>query len=450
MGRLFGTDGIRAKYGEFPLVEKFIIKLGKAVGEILSSQHLEPSFLIARDTRSSGSELESFLLKGISSYPIRVYLAGVLPTAASSYIIRKHKINLGIIISASHNLSEDNGIKFFSSDGLKASNDFEEKIESLVLDKEDEIELEGIKKFQVIEDKKDIFVQEYINFAKKTVGSSLKGLKVVVDSAHGAVCSIVDRIFEELETDFVSLNNEPQGENINLNCGSQHPAIISRAVLDNGADIGLSFDGDGDRVILSDEKGKVLDGDYIMAISGLHLSKKNCLNKNRLVATVMSNMGLDEALKKKGIKVLRTKVGDKHVVEKMIEENLNLGGEQSGHIVFFDYSPTGDGIITALQVLKIMREENKSLSRLSECMRKFPQVLSNVRVKKKKDFSKVAHLKKLVNEYKKELDGSGRILVRYSGTEPVARLMIEGKNYKAIKKMSYELTKAIKDDIGAN
>ena len=448
MGKLFGTDGIRAKYGKFPLTEDFIVELGKAVGYILSSQNSDSSLLVAKDTRPSGKDIEKFLIKGTSCYPIKIYLANTLPTAALSYIIRKHNINLGAMISASHNLYQDNGIKFFSSQGLKISDNFEEKIENLTINNKKENKSQ-FKKTKIIEDKREKFIREYIDFTKETIGDiNLDGFKIVIDSAHGAVCNIADKVFEELGAEVISLNNEPDGEKINFNCGSQHPDVVRLQVLENKAHIGLSFDGDGDRVILTDEKGNVLDGDYIMAITGLYLSKKKKLNKNALVATVMSNMGLDEALGENDISVLRTKVGDKYVVRKMMEEKLNLGGEQSGHVVFFDYNLTGDGIITSLQILKLMKEENKYLNQLSKFMEKFPQVLLNIEIKEKKDFSEIPNLKSQIDEYKKELNNYGRVFVRYSGTEPVIRIMIEGKDYKVIEKMSHKLAEIIKKDIG--
>ena len=448
MGKLFGTDGIRGKYGKFPLTEDFIVELGRAVGYILSSQNFDSSLLVAKDTRPSGKDIEKFLIKGISSYPIKIYLANTLPTAALSYIIRKHNIDLGVMISASHNLCQDNGIKFFLSNGLKASDEFEKKIENLIKEKE-KIEAPELAKRATIEDEKEEFQREYIDFAKETIEDiNLDGFKIVIDSAYGAVCNISDKVFEELGAEVISLNNEPNGEKINLNCGSQYPDIVRSRVLENKAHVGLSFDGDGDRVILTDEKGNVLDGDYIMAITGLYLSKKKRLNKNVLVATVMSNMGLDETLGENDISVLRTKVGDKYVVRKMIEQKLNLGGEQSGHIVFFDYNLTGDGIITSLQILKLMKEENKYLNQLSKFMKKFPQVLLNIKIKEKKDFSEIPNLKSQIDEYKKELNNYGRVFVRYSGTEPVIRIMIEGKNYKMIEKMSHKLAEIIKKDIG--
>jgi len=450
MGRLFGTDGIRAKYGEYPLVKDFIINLGESIGYLLSKEDSNSNLLIARDTRPSSKDIETFLIQGASKYPIHIYLADVLPTAALSYVIRRYNMDLGAMISASHNLSQDNGIKFFSSKGFKISDDFEKEIEDLVMGGDKKKGKESIGgKAKIIDNKKDEFVKEYIRFTQERFKDiNLSGIKIVIDAAYGAVCNIADRIFSELGAEVIAQNNRPEGKKINLNCGSQHPESIRHLVLDNRAHIGLSFDGDGDRVILTDERGNVLDGDYIMAISGLYLSRKRRLNKNTLVATVMSNMGLDEALGKGDIKILRTQVGDKYVVEKMVEEGLNVGGEQSGHIVFFDHNLTGDGIITSLQILEIMKEEDSYLSQLSKCMEKFPQLLLNVKVRQRKSFSDIPYLDKTIDEFENRLNNHGRLIVRYSGTEPVIRIMVEGKDPDTIKKMAYRLAEIIRKDIG--
>ncbi|MCK4519107.1 MAG: phosphoglucosamine mutase, partial [Candidatus Omnitrophica bacterium] len=294
-------------------------------------------------------------------------------------------------------------------------------------------------------------LNKYLNFLKEAAGRiNLKGFKIVADCSHGAVSGIADKVLLELGAEVVTLNNEPDGKNINQDCGSQYPEVVARYVAENKMDVGFSFDGDGDRVILIDEKGRVLDGDYILMIIGLNLQKKGNLKKNTLVATVMSNMGLDEVMKEYGIKVLRTAVGDKNVVEDMLREKLNLGGEQSGHIILLDHSPTGDGILTCLKILALMKESNKYLSELSSCMSKFPQTLLNVKVKEKKIFEEIPGLPELLKKSEEELGGGGRIVLRYSGTEPLARVMIEGKNLQMIERMSCGIADIIKKEIGGN
>lgn len=451
MTKLFGTDGIRAKFGEFPLTRDFVINLGETIGCMLSKEDPNPAILIAKDTRLSGDDLENFLIEGILKYPVNIHCLGKIPTPAISYFTKKYNANLGVMISASHNLSEDNGIKFFAHDGFKISEGKEKNIEDLVLKSKDKKESlkNAVNKGRIINRDHLQVIDEYVEFTKGvTHDINLKGIKIVIDCAHGAVCHVADKIFEELGAEVITLNDKPDGTNINLDCGSQHPEVITRSVVENKAQAGFSFDGDGDRVILSDEKGRVLDGDYILAMVGLDLSRQKRLKKNTLVATIMSNMGLDEALSKNGISVLKSKVGDKYVVQKMIEEGLNVGGEQSGHVVFFDYTPTGDGIITALKILKLMKSSNKYLSELSSLMEKFPQVLLNVKVRKKKDLSQIPQFYSLKNKYEKELGKKGRIVIRYSGTEPLLRIMIEGKDLSVIKNMSGKLAELVKKDIG--
>ncbi|MCK5306850.1 MAG: phosphoglucosamine mutase [Candidatus Omnitrophica bacterium] len=451
MERLFGTDGIRAKFGEHPLTRDFIRQIGAALGSILSRRSSNPRLLIGKDTRYSGDELERFLIEGISSYPVEMNCLGILPTAALSYLSREHNADLGIMLSASHNLSEDNGIKLFNSSGLKVSNEDELEIEAVIREgvrggafkrpEADKLKIKSIESGQALD--------SYINFLKEAAGDvDLKGFKVAIDCSHGAVSGIADRALLELGAEVDTLNNEPDGKNINQDCGSQHPEVVARYVAENKMDVGFSFDGDGDRVILIDEKGRVLDGDYILTMLGLNLQKKGKLKKNTLVATVMSNMGLDEAMKEYDIRVLRTAVGDKNVVEGMLREKLNLGGEQSGHIVLLDHSPTGDGILTCLKILALMKESNKCVSELSNCMSKFPQILLNVKVKEKKSFEEIPGLPELLKKNEEELRGSGRMVLRYSGTEPLARIMIEGKNLQMIERMSRGIADIIQEGNG--
>jgi len=451
MKRLFGTDGIRAKYGEFPLTKDFVKKIGFSIGKILCSNKKNPIVYIAKDTRYSGDDLESCLTSGLGSFPIKVKCLGIIPTAALSYLTSKDGADLGIMISASHNLSEDNGIKLFAADGFKLADDKEREIENITLklrDNPDSKEGQRSPEFLVQDDKGES-LRDYIEFAKKTLlHTDLEGLRIVVDCSHGAVSDIADVIFSELKAEVYAINNEPDGLNINLNCGSQHPHMTSEVVKQYKADVGFSYDGDGDRVILVDDKANILDGDYIMSMLGLHLSKTNNLNQNTVVATVMSNMGLEEVMEANRIKVVRTEVGDKKVVERMINNGYNFGGEQSGHIVYLNNNPTGDGILTSLMILKMMKDTNKKLSELANIYHKYPQILLNVRVKEKKDLKEIDGLYSRLEEFEKELSTSGRIFLRYSGTEPLARVMIEGKSKEQIEVMATELASIIRNSIG--
>ena len=453
MKRLFGTDGIRARYGEFPLTKDFVKKIGYSIGKIISSDKKNPIVYIAKDTRFSGDDLESWLIKGLGSFSIQVKCLGIIPTAALSYLTRKDTADLGIMISASHNLSEDNGIKLFAADGFKLADDKELEIEEASLkikDNPDNQEAQSSPGFLVQDDQGES-LRDYIEFAKKTLlHSDLEGLRIVVDCSHGAVSDIADVIFSELKAEVHAINNEPDGRNINLNCGSQHPHVTSETVKKCKADVGFSYDGDGDRVILVDDKANILDGDYIMSMLGLHLSKRNNLNQNTIVATVMSNMGLEEAMTDHNIKVVRTEVGDKKVVERMIDKGYNFGGEQSGHIVYLNNNPTGDGILTSLMILKMMKDTNSKLSELAHIYHRYPQILLNVRVKEKKDFKDIDGLYVRLEKFEKELSDSGRIFLRYSGTEPLARVMIEGENKEQIEVMATELASIIKKSIGDN
>ncbi len=451
MKKLFGTDGIRSKYGEFPLTEDFVKKIGLAIGKIICSNKKNPLIYIAKDTRFSGDALESFLIKGLESFPIKVKCLGILPTAALSYLTRKDKVDLGIMISASHNLSEDNGIKLFAMDGFKLADDKELEIEEAALEIKDNPDNQKKRKSPefLIEEEHGKCLRDYIEFAKKTLSyADLEGMRIVVDCSHGALSDIAEVIFSELKAEVHVINNEPDGHNINLNCGSEHPDVTLEAVKEHKADVGFSYDGDGDRVVLIDNEADILDGDYVMSMLGLYLSQNNNLNQNTVVATVMSNMGLEEALQPHNIKVVRTEVGDKKVVECMLNNGYNFGGEQSGHIVYLNNNPTGDGILTSLMILKMMKDSKKKLSELANLYHRYPQVLLNVRVKEKKSFEEIDGLNDCLKKFENELSASGRIFLRYSGTEPLARVMIEGKSKGRIEAMSAELGAIIRNSIG--
>jgi len=374
---------------------------------------------------------------------------GPVPTPGIAFLTRSLRADAGVVISASHNPYEDNGIKFFGRDGFKLPDEVEKKMEDLIfsgaIDAIRPTASEIGKAFRI-----DDAIGRYNESVKSSVprGMDLSGLRVVVDSANGAAYKIGPRILTELGADVISLYDQPNGMNINQGCGSLHPEVVCRAVNANKAHIGIAFDGDADRVILCDEKGAVVDGDAVMAVCALRMMKEGRLKNKTLVATVMSNLGLELALRDAGGTLVRTAVGDRYVMEKMIEGGYNLGGEQSGHIIFLDHNTTGDGLISALQVLTIMKQTNKPLSELAACMKTYPQILVNVKVKERKDLASIPEIAKRIAELEKKLDGTGRILVRYSGTEPKVRVMIEGENEQEIKTLAEGLAGIIKEKLG--
>jgi len=453
MQRLFGTDGIRGIPGEYPLTDEIIFKIGKACADFLSCQkgiiNHQLKIVIGKDTRLSGEKIEKILAKSISSCGAKVILVGIIPTPGLSFLVRNLKADMGLMISASHNQAKDNGIKFFSNSGYKISKTYEEKIEELISGylSDFDLPLHRSSYISQIEDGK----KRYMDFLKSLIPKlDLKGFKIIVDCAYGAVSDIAPLVFKDLGADVISINDQPNGMNINSNCGALYPEDLAKLVTKQNADIGLSFDGDGDRIILSDEKGNVLDGDYIMSIIGLHLLKKNLLPKNTIVTTAMSNYGLKEAIEDAGGKIIYTDVGDRNVTEVLSKNNLNFGGEQSGHIIFLNHSPTPDALITCLEILKVMQETDKRLSELSNCMRKFPQVLINVRVKEKKPLEYIPQVQERISNYEFQLNGNGRLLVRYSGTEPVARIMVEGRDKNLIEDIAESIAGVIQDTLGVH
>jgi phosphoglucosamine mutase len=451
MTRLFGTDGIRGTANIYPMNSEMALRLGRAAAFVFKNQERRHRILIGKDTRLSGYMLESALTSGICSMGVDVLLVGPLPTPGIAYITRSLRADAGIVISASHNPYQDNGIKFFSADGFKLPDRLERRMEKYAT----ENHLEDVrptaddvgKAFRV-----DDAAGRYVEFVKSTFPRNLDlvGLKVVVDSANGACYRVSPSLLRELGAEVVSLNDDPDGRNINHGCGSTHPSVVARAVVRHGADLGITHDGDGDRVLLADERGRVVDGDAILALAALDMKRQKTLARNAVVATVMSNLGLELALKKEGIDLLRTPVGDRAVVEEMRKGSYNLGGEQSGHIVFLDHQTTGDGIVTALQVLAVMRERKAHLSALASVVRPVPQVLLNVPVARKVPFEELPAVAKRVAEMEKHFAGSARILLRYSGTEPLARVMIEGTGKKRIEAAAAELAGMIARLLGPN
>ncbi len=442
--KLFGTDGIRGKANQPPMTGEIAFEIGRAAAYVLKKKHGREMILIGKDTRLSGYMLESALTSGICSMGMDVVLVGPMPTPGIAFVTRSLRVDAGIVLSASHNPYDDNGIKFFSSDGFKLSDSIEREIEKAVFSKRlGSIRPEGseIGKAHRVADA----AGRYIEYVKSTFpkGMTLEGKKIVVDCANGSTYKITPWVLSELGADVISINDRPDGKNINAECGSTYPEAMQKAVLDNKADIGISHDGDGDRAIFCDEKGEIVDGDKIMAMCALDMKKEKRLKNNTIIATVMSNIGFEMFLKKSGIRVIRTQVGDRYVVEEMLRRGCNLGGEQSGHIIFMDYNTTGDGAITALQVLAVMCKTEKPISKLSSIVPIYPQILVNVPVSKPKSIDKFPAVITAIKKAEKKL-GSGRILVRPSGTEPKIRVMVEGNNMHKITGIAEEIAEVIK------
>jgi phosphoglucosamine mutase len=447
MRKLFGTDGVRGEANKYPITAELALRLGKAASIVLKNSKKNAKFIIGKDPRLSGYMLEYALTSGITSTGADVLLVGPMPTPAVAHLTRSFAADAGIMISASHNPFQDNGIKLFDNKGYKLPDKIEEKIEKYVFKKDlskYNAKPKKIGKAFRIDDAQG----RYIEFAKNSINNnSLKGLKIVIDCANGAAYKVAPLIFRELGADTVVLNNHPDGLNINKECGALHPEIVMAAVLGNNADVGISLDGDADRIIAVDEKGNILDGDYLLAISAIFMKKNNRLNKNTVVVTQYTNLGFDKLMKRHGINVTRVKNGDRYVIEEMRKNNYNLGGEQSGHLIFSDYNSTGDGTISGLQILNIMKKTNKKLSKLSEKLEKFPQILINVDVKKKVPFSKLPKLKNMIKNIESKLS-DGRVFVRYSGTQKLARIMVEGPNKENIEKYAKKIANQIKKEVG--
>ena len=456
--KIFGTDGVRGVANVEPVTAETALKLGRAAAHVFTQlnprtipEGARPKIVLGKDTRLSGYMLENALVAGITSLGVDVLIIGPLPTPGVAYITRALRADAGIVLSASHNSYEDNGIKFFRHDGYKLDDQVEQKIEQLVFAGEvDSIRPTAGKIGRAA--RIDDALGRYVEFAKASFsrGMSLEEMRVAVDVANGAAYKSTPCVLRELGADVIIAHNEPNGMNINAQCGSTHPQEIQRLVKENGADVGITHDGDADRVLLCDENGEIVDGDEILAIASVDLLHAGRLEQNTLVATVMSNFGLDETLAAHGGKVVRTKVGDRYVIEEMISRKLNLGGEQSGHIIFRDFTTTGDGIISALQILRIMHKTGQPLSKLKTCLKKYPQTQRNLVVKAKPPIEELREVVKLRDEVERELAGQGRILLRYSGTEPQIRLLIEGREFDKIDKQADRIANAIQNAIGAN
>lgn len=468
---LFGTDGVRGVANLEPMTSEMALKLGRAMACVLHD-HLPNSagrsgkgrpssaqpgeghprhrykILIGKDTRLSGYMLETALASGICSSGVDVLLVGPLPTPGVAFLTRSMRADAGVVISASHNPFQDNGIKFFSSDGFKLPDAVESRMEEMIFKGETDLNrptASAIGKAFRISDA----VGRYIVFLKNTFPRhlSLEGLRVVVDCGHGAAYRVAPEVLSELGAEVIPIGIHPDGENINRDCGSLHPEAARQAVLEHRADMAVSLDGDGDRAVFIDEKGEVLDGDHVLAICAKEMKEKAILKGGTVVATVMSNLGLELALQDMGLKVVRTAVGDRYVVEEMLAGGYNLGGEQSGHLIFLDYNTTGDGCLTCLQLLSIMVEKGQRLGELKKVMTRLPQVLLNVGVKEKKDISRLPRVCRKIAAAEKDLGDRGRILVRYSGTEPLARVMLEGEDEGRIRQMADEIAEEIRKEL---
>lgn len=450
---LFGTDGIRGTANQWPMTPETVVKIGQAIGYILQQKFKDApgvhrKVVIGKDTRLSGYMIEQALASGLNSMGIFVQLVGPLPTPGIGYLTRTMRAAAGIVISASHNPFYDNGIKVFGADGFKISSEMEKEIERLVLGEDLTQYLPPSKEIgrtRRIEDSQG----RYIVYVKGTfpLEYTLDGMRIVLDTANGASYKVAPSVFEELGAEVIQLGDEPNGTNINDKVGALYPQKLSEAVLQYRADVGISLDGDADRVIMVDEKGEIVNGDRILAISALHMKSRGLLKGNTLVATQMSNFGLEKCMNDNGIKLVKTDVGDKYVVEEMRKNGYNLGGEQSGHIIFLDHTTTGDGCIAALSVLAVMKQTGKEMSELNHVFEDVPQVLINCRVKRRLELSEISGYAELIANVEKKLAGNGRVFVRFSGTEPVIRVLVEGPDKTLINQYAEEIASFLEKEL---
>ncbi len=450
MGKLFGTDGIRGIANVHPMTTDLAMKVGLSTAYIFKRNHRRPKIIIGKDTRLSGYMIENAITSGICSMGVDVLLVGPLPTPGIAFITCSMRADAGIVISASHNPYEYNGIMIYGNDGYKLPDDTEKYMEDLILSGE----IERLPKPSASEIGRARRIDDaqgrYIVYLKNTFPRdlTLEGLKIVIDCSHWAAYRVAPTVFEELGAEVILIGDRPNGKNINKNCGALYPEFMASVVRENGANVGLALDGDADRLILADEKGEILDGDQILAICAKHLIERNTLRDNTVVATVMSNLGFEVALRRMGARLVRTPVGDRYVVENMRQNGYNLGGEQSGHMVFLDHGTTGDGVLSALQVLAVMLREGRPLSELKKIMDHYPQKLVNVPVGGKKLMNAVPEIAKLQHDLEQRLGEEGRMVIRPSGTEPVIRVMVEGANREIIEEVAYAMASCIEKHMG--
>ncbi|WP_407933195.1 phosphoglucosamine mutase [Bdellovibrio reynosensis] len=450
--KLFGTDGIRGTANQWPMTPETVVKIGQAIGYLLQKEAHSTSgprkVVIGKDTRLSGYMIEQALASGLNSMGIFVQLVGPLPTPGIGYLTRTMRASAGIVISASHNPFHDNGIKVFGSDGFKISEAMEQEIERLVLEEDLTQFLPASKEIgrtRRIEDSQG----RYIVYVKGTfpLEYTLDGMRIVLDTANGASYKVAPSVFQELGAEVIQLGDDPNGTNINDKVGALYPAKLAEAVLQYRADVGISLDGDADRVIMVDEKGEIVNGDRILAICALHMKERGLLKGDTLVATQMSNFGLEKRMNEAGIKLVKTGVGDKYVVEEMRKNGYNLGGEQSGHIIFLDHTTTGDGCIAALSVLAVMKQTKKKMSELNHVFEDMPQILINCRVKRRTDLHELPGYNDMIRNIEKKLAGNGRVFVRFSGTEPVIRVLVEGVDKTQINQFAEEIASFLEKEL---
>jgi phosphoglucosamine mutase len=451
MAELFGTDGIRGVAGQYPLDPTTIERIGRSLAiELTRRSGRAPQLIIGRDTRESGAWIEKALARGALSAGAGSRFAGVITTPGVAYLAQALNADAGVVISASHNSYEDNGIKVFSASGRKLDDEAEQVIEQS-LNVEDFANDEcAVTNGEVVSHADESLREKYLAFLCDGVGAGLKlkGLKIAIDCANGAAYEIAPKLFSALGADLVVINANPNGRNINLDCGSLHPEKLRQTVIEQKADLGLAFDGDADRLLMVDGRGALVDGDQVLFIMADYLASKGALSGDRVVATVMSNLGLELALAERGVKLARTAVGDKYVLDELLKGGGSLGGEQSGHIIFPEISLAGDGMITAIEVLRVVAERNASLGALVSPYTRYPQVTINVRVSRKPAFDAVPPIREAINTVEKEMAGYGRLLVRYSGTENLARVMIEGQDESAIRNHAESIARVITAQIG--
>ena len=449
MRKLFGTDGVRGVANLDPMTSETAMQLGRAAAHIFMRRAGRHQIVIGKDTRISGYMLESALMAGICSMGVDVLLVGPMPTPAIAFLTRSLRADAGVVISASHNPYQDNGIKFFSGDGFKLPDEVEARIEQLIVS--DEINhlrptADLIGKAYRIDDADG----RYIEFAKRSLPKDLdfQGIKLVVDCANGAGYKVAPTVLRELGATVEVIGDKPNGMNINAGCGAVHPELLQETVCRQKADLGIALDGDADRAIFVCEQGTVIDGDHVMAALGLDLHQHGFLAKRTLVGTVMSNFGLELSMAKAGITLIRTPVGDRYLLERMLAEGYNFGGEQSGHFIFLDHNTTGDGLISALQILSLMKRSKKPLSELATAMSAVPQILVNLQVKRKPVLESIPEIDRAIQENNRRLNGSGRVVIRYSGTEPLLRIMVEGEHASVVKEVADDLARVVQEHIG--
>jgi phosphoglucosamine mutase len=449
MGKLFGTDGVRGVANEYPMTAEMALNIGRATAHMFKRKGHHPKILIGKDTRLSGYMLENALVSGICSMGVDAIIVGVIPTPGIAYLTSSMRADAGIVISASHNPFQDNGIKIFSGDGFKLPDETELAIEDMILNNKLESILpppSDLGKAYRMDDARG----RYVVFLKHAFPRehSLEGAKVILDCANGATYRVGPETFSELGANVTTLFDDPDGKNINVKCGSQHPETLAAEVIKKGADVGFAFDGDGDRLIAVDEKGAVLTGDQVIAVCAALMKKEGSLTNNLVVRTVMSNIGLSVALEKLKIDSVMTKVGDRYVLEEMQAKGSAIGGEDSGHVIFLQHHTTGDGIVTALQVIAAMKKERKPLSELAKVMEVFPQSLINVDTKSRPDISTVPELVAIIKSVEGHLGASGRVLVRYSGTQNMCRVMVEGPTQEQTLTYCKQIADVVKEKLG--